>query len=195
MYRLARAAIGCGDFFQLARAVVAQKEIGHWPHPPADLIRSGSSEMTDRLAQLESAFRAQNALIVEAQAEITRYLTKEIESAELIDRLIRLLDGPQQRQPQQLARRAPAERIAAAVANLSRTGAIAFSNDMVTDAEIKTLEQAKIGHARHPSRRSARQPYPLGIGQRSHWRTYADPTGKMAPQGPSITFGAGGRPG
>ncbi|HEY6736027.1 MAG TPA: hypothetical protein VI256_19905, partial [Roseiarcus sp.] len=68
--------------------------------------------MTDRLAQLESAFRAQNALIVEAQAEITRYLTKEIESAELIDRLIRLLDGPQQRQPQQLARRAPAERIA-----------------------------------------------------------------------------------
>ena len=76
MYRLARAAIGCGNFFQLARAVVAQKEIGHWPHPPADLIRSGSSEMTDRLAQLESAFRAQNALIVEAQAEITRYLTK-----------------------------------------------------------------------------------------------------------------------
>lgn len=104
--------------------------------------------MTDRLAQLESAFRAQNALIVEAQAEITRYLTKEIESAELVDRLIRLLDGRQQRQPQQ--RGALSERIAAAaVANLWGTGAIAFSNDKVTDAEIKTLEQVEIGHARH----------------------------------------------
>jgi hypothetical protein len=102
--------------------------------------------MTDRLAQLESDFRAQNGLIVEAQAEITRYLTKEIESAELVDRLIRLLDG---RQPQQLARGAPAERIAAAVADLSRTGDIAFSNDKVTDAEIKTLEQVEVGHARH----------------------------------------------
>jgi hypothetical protein len=105
--------------------------------------------MTDRLAQLESAFRAQNALIVEAQAEITRYFTKEIESAELVDRLIRLLDDPQPWQPQQLARGAPAERIAAAVANLRCTGAIAFSNDMVTDAEIRTLEQVEIGRARH----------------------------------------------
>jgi hypothetical protein len=102
--------------------------------------------MTDRLAQLESDFCAQNGLIVEAQAEITRYLTKEIESAELVDRLIRLLDG---RQPQQLARGAPAERIAAAVADLSRTGDISFSNDIVTDAEIKTLEQVEVGHARH----------------------------------------------
>jgi hypothetical protein len=105
--------------------------------------------MADRLAQLESAFRAQNALIVEAQAEITRYLTKEIESAALVDRLIRLLDDPQQRQPQQLARGEPAERIAAAVANLRCTGAIAISNDKVTDAEIETLEQVEIGHARH----------------------------------------------
>jgi CheY-like chemotaxis protein len=196
MYRLARAAIGCGDFFQLARAVVAQKEIGHWPHPPADLIRSGSSEMTDRLAQLESAFRAQNALIVEAQAEITRYLTKEIESAELIDRLIRLLDGPQQRQPQQLARRAPAERIAAAVANLSRTGAIAFSNDMVTDAEIKTLEQVKIGHARHTLPAEA-------LDSLIRWGLVKEATGGLVltQQGKwrlkvrRITFGAGGRPG
>ena len=80
--------------------------------------------MTDRLAQLESAFRAQNALIVEAQAEIARYLTKEIESAELVDRLIRLLDGQQQRQPQQ--RGALAERIAAAAANLWGTGHCLF---------------------------------------------------------------------
>jgi hypothetical protein len=152
--------------------------------------------MTDRLAQLESAFRAQNALIVEAQAEITRYLTKEIESAELIDRLIRLLDGPQQRQPQQLARRAPAERIAAAVANLSRTGAIAFSNDMVTDAEIKTLEQVKIGHARHTLPAEA-------LDSLIRWGLVKEATGGLVltQQGKwrlkvrRITFGAGGRPG
>ena len=152
--------------------------------------------MTDRLAQLESAFCAQNALIVEAQAEITRYLTKEIESAELIDRLIRLLDGPQQRQPQQLARRAPAERIAAAVANLSRTGAIAFSNDRVTDAEIKTLEQVEIGHARHTLPAEA-------LDNLIRWGLVKEATGGLVltQQGKwrlkvrRITFGAGGRPG
>ena len=86
--------------------------------------------------------------MIEAQAEITRYLTKEIESAELVDRVIRLLDGPQQRQAQQLTRDALAERIAAAAANLGRAGAIAFSNEKLTDAEIKTLEQVEIGRAR-----------------------------------------------
>lgn len=104
--------------------------------------------MTNRLVQLESALRAQNALMIEAQAEITRYLTKEIELAELVDRVIRLLDGPQQRQAQQLTRDALAERIAAAAANLGRAGAIAFSNEKLTDAEIKTLEQVEIGRAR-----------------------------------------------
>lgn len=104
--------------------------------------------MTNRLVQLKSALRAQNALMIEAQAEITRYLTKEIKSAELVDRVIRLLDGPQQRQAQQLTRDALAERIAAAAANLGRAGAIAFSNEKLTDAEIKTLEQVEIGRAR-----------------------------------------------
>jgi hypothetical protein len=46
---------------------------------------------------------AQAALIDEAQAEITRFLSKEIESPELVDRLVRLLDGPQQREAQRLA--------------------------------------------------------------------------------------------
>jgi hypothetical protein len=37
---------------------------------------------------------------------VTRYLSKEIEAPELVDRLIRLLDGPQQREAQRLAREA-----------------------------------------------------------------------------------------
>jgi hypothetical protein len=66
--------------------------------------------MTDeRIIQLESALSAQAALISEAQAEITRYLSKEIESPALVDRLIRLLDGPQQREAQRLAREALGE--------------------------------------------------------------------------------------
>jgi hypothetical protein len=65
--------------------------------------------MTGRTEHLEPAIRAQNALISEAQAEITRYLAKEIEASELVDRLIRLLDGPQQREAQRLAREALGE--------------------------------------------------------------------------------------
>ena len=58
---------------------------------------------------LEAAVRAQDALISEAQAEITRYLAKEIEASALVDRVIRLLDGPQQRDAQRLAREALGE--------------------------------------------------------------------------------------
>ena len=58
----------------------------------------------DRTVQL-----AQASLIGEAQAEITRYLSKEIESPMLVDRLIRLFDGPQQREAQRLAREALGE--------------------------------------------------------------------------------------
>jgi hypothetical protein len=105
--------------------------------------------MTNRLTQLESAFRAQNALIVEVPAGITRYLTKEIESGELVDRLIHLRDGPQQRQAEQIAREVLAESIVAAATNLWGTGAIAFSNETLTDADIRTLEQVEIGRARH----------------------------------------------
>ena len=65
--------------------------------------------MTDPTVHLRLALRANLALIVEAQAEITRYQTKEIEAAELIDRMIRLIDGPAQREAQRLAQEALAE--------------------------------------------------------------------------------------
>jgi hypothetical protein len=62
--------------------------------------------MNDRIAELEAAIRAQAALIREAQAEITRYLTKETESPQFVDRIIRLFDGPRQRDVQRQAREA-----------------------------------------------------------------------------------------
>ena len=65
--------------------------------------------MNDGIAKLESAIRAQDALIAEAQAEMTRYLTKEIESAEFVDRLFKLFDGPRQRETQRLVREALGE--------------------------------------------------------------------------------------
>jgi hypothetical protein len=60
--------------------------------------------MTDRTAELEAALRAQDVLIVEAQAEITNYLSKEIEAPEFVNRIIRLFDGPEQREAQRLTR-------------------------------------------------------------------------------------------
>jgi hypothetical protein len=63
--------------------------------------------MTDeRTIQLETALSAQSALIEEAQAEIARYLSKQMESWEFVDRLIRLLDGPRQREAKRLAQEA-----------------------------------------------------------------------------------------
>ena len=53
--------------------------------------------MNDRTAELESAIRAQSALIFEAQSLLTAYLTKDLEAPALIERLLKLLDGPQQR--------------------------------------------------------------------------------------------------
>ena len=64
----------------------------------------------DRTARLEAALRAEDALIVEAQAEVERYLMKEFEAAELVNRLIRILDGPEQREAQRLALEVLAER-------------------------------------------------------------------------------------
>ena len=61
--------------------------------------------MTGRTEKLEPAIRAQGALIAEAQTEITRYLAKEIEAPELVNRIIRLFDGPEQRDAQRLARK------------------------------------------------------------------------------------------
>jgi hypothetical protein len=62
--------------------------------------------MTERTTQLEAALSAQTALIEEAPAEIARYLSKEIESPEFVTRLIRLPDGPQQREAPRIAREA-----------------------------------------------------------------------------------------
>jgi hypothetical protein len=50
----------------------------------------------ERLRAALIALVAEDALILEAQAEVTRYLSKEFEAAELVNRLIRLLDGPDQ---------------------------------------------------------------------------------------------------
>jgi hypothetical protein len=65
--------------------------------------------MTDRTNELEAAVRAQDALIAEAQRLPARYLSKEVESAELINNLLTLLDGPQQREAQRLVREALGE--------------------------------------------------------------------------------------
>jgi hypothetical protein len=65
--------------------------------------------MTDRTTELEAAVRAQDALIAEAQGLMTRYLANEVEPAELVNNLLRLLDGPQQREAQRLVREALGE--------------------------------------------------------------------------------------
>jgi DNA-binding response OmpR family regulator len=65
--------------------------------------------MTDRTVELEAALRANYALIVEAQEEVERYLTKQFEAAELVNRLIRVLDGEKQREAQRVAREALGE--------------------------------------------------------------------------------------
>ncbi len=65
--------------------------------------------MIDRTAEFEAAIRAQAGLISEAQELLTRYLSKDIELPALIDSLLRLLDGPQQREAERLAREALGE--------------------------------------------------------------------------------------
>ena len=62
-----------------------------------------------RLQAALVALAAEDALIVEAQAEVERYLAKEFEAAELVNRIVRLFDGPDQRRVQQLAREALTE--------------------------------------------------------------------------------------
>jgi hypothetical protein len=65
--------------------------------------------MTDRIEQLKSALRAEDALIVEAQRLLTNYLSKQGEPTDLINNLLWLFDGPQQREAQRLAREALGE--------------------------------------------------------------------------------------
>jgi hypothetical protein len=67
------------------------------------------SRMNDRTTELESAVRAQSALIFEAQTLLAAYLAKDLESPALIDRLSRLLNGPQEREADRLAREALGE--------------------------------------------------------------------------------------
>jgi hypothetical protein len=66
--------------------------------------------MTDRIAELEAAVRAQDALIAEAQRLLSDSLGREGLSRDaLIEELRRLFDGPQQRDVQLLSREALGE--------------------------------------------------------------------------------------
>jgi hypothetical protein len=90
----------CGAFF--CRTTLALGTVGAgW--------RCGGMTERGRLQAALIALAAEDALIVEAQAEVERYLAKEFEAAGLVNRIIRLLDGPDQRRAQQLARGALAD--------------------------------------------------------------------------------------
>jgi hypothetical protein len=65
--------------------------------------------MNDRIVELEAAVRAQDSLIAAAQRLLTDYLSKKTDSADLINNLFTLLDGPQQREAQRLVREALGE--------------------------------------------------------------------------------------
>jgi hypothetical protein len=54
-----------------------------WPHTKPEELK-----WTTETAELEAAVRAQDVLIAAAQGLLTRYLSKEVESAELIDDLM-----------------------------------------------------------------------------------------------------------
>ena len=62
--------------------------------------------MNERLAELESAVRAQAALIRDAQAEMINHLAAQIGPSQFIDRIIHLFDCQRQRDVQRQAREA-----------------------------------------------------------------------------------------
>ena len=66
--------------------------------------------MNDRTAEFQAAIRAQTGLISEAQDLLTRYLAKQIEAPSLIAGLLKLLDGPEQREADRLSREALGEK-------------------------------------------------------------------------------------
>jgi hypothetical protein len=68
-----------------------------WSRSSCRLRRDGKRGLMATVDNLEAALRAEGALIREAQSEITLYLAKEIEAPELVNRLIALFDGPEQR--------------------------------------------------------------------------------------------------
>jgi hypothetical protein len=66
--------------------------------------------MKDRIAELEAALRAQDALIAEAQRLLSDFLRSDgVKHDALIAELRKLLDGPQQREAQRLSREALGE--------------------------------------------------------------------------------------
>jgi hypothetical protein len=58
--------------------------------------------MVDRIAKLEAALRVNAALLVHAQRLIAAYIAPESDRAAIISELIRLLDGPAQREARRL---------------------------------------------------------------------------------------------
>ena len=65
--------------------------------------------MVDRTAKLEAALRVSAALLVQAERLIEAYIAPESDRAAIISELIRLLDGPAQREAKRLADVALAE--------------------------------------------------------------------------------------
>jgi hypothetical protein len=59
--------------------------------------------MVDRIAKLEAALRVNAALLVHARRLIAAYMAPESNKAAIISELIRLLDGPAQREAKRLA--------------------------------------------------------------------------------------------
>jgi hypothetical protein len=59
--------------------------------------------MIDRMAKLEAALRVNASLLVHAQRLISAYIAPESDRAAIISELIRLLDGPAQREAKRLA--------------------------------------------------------------------------------------------
>ena len=59
--------------------------------------------------RLRAALIAQDELICKGQADVERYLVKKFEAAELVGRLIKILDGPEQRRARRMATEALAE--------------------------------------------------------------------------------------
>jgi hypothetical protein len=59
--------------------------------------------MVDRIAKLEAALRVNASLLVHAQRLISAYIAPESDRAAIISELIRLLDGPAQREAKRLA--------------------------------------------------------------------------------------------
>ena len=58
--------------------------------------------MVDRIAKLEAALRVNASLLVHAQRLISAFIAPESDRAAIISELIRLLDGPAQREAKRL---------------------------------------------------------------------------------------------